>query len=278
MAGDSAWIKWNKDEGIVDSSFGRLIIIADGFIQGFYDELRQSGGVALGKMILNDLGKDMEVEIPRDRDFLWDDFEALIDDRLASFSMVEEMPPNFVWDGTGMSLKYQEYFTVKLWPVRLIGSLKSSAARNLTPRGAQAIIGQASRRAGRMIGELTGTSYGWDSLKKIYDTIGEIMSNDFSELGWGSFKIIPDYEHLMIFFVLKNAYEIAAEGKDANLTIVRNMIEGVGEYLSEREGMKSRSHEYLLDDGTDGRVLVVTTAPPGAEVDWGTLQWKKMVA
>jgi hypothetical protein len=263
VAHSGSWIKWNTDEGIVDSSLGRLILVDGGFIKGFYDELKQSGGVALGKMILHDLGKDMGVEIPNDRDFLWDDFEAMIDKRFESF---------------GRNLLYQGVFSTKLWPVSLIGSLKSSAARNLTPRGAQAIIGQASRRAGRLIGEITGNGYGWNTLKIIYDTIGDVMTPSFAELGWGKFKIIADYEHLVIFFILRNAYEIAAQGKDAHLTIVRNMIEGVGEYLSEREGMKSKSREYTMDDGTDGRVIAVTTVPNGKETDWDALEWKKMVA
>jgi hypothetical protein len=278
MANGAAWIKWNIDEGIVESSFGRLILIADGFIKGFYDELKQSGGVALGKMILNDLGRDLDIEIPHDKEFLWDDFEEMIDKRFESFDSVEHMPSAYVWDGTGRSLRYQGAFTVKLWPVRLIGSLKSSAAKNLTPRGAQAIIGQASRRAGRLIGEITGNGYGWDTVKTVYDTIGEIMTGSFSELGWGKFTIIPDYEHQLIFFILRNAYEIAAQGKDASLTIVRNMIEGVGEYLSEREGMKSKSHEFTLDDGTDARVIVIASVAPGKEIDWDALEWRKMVA
>jgi hypothetical protein len=278
MANGAAWIKWNGNEGIVESSFGRLILIAEGFIKGFYDELKQSGGVALGKMILNDLGKDLDIEVPHDKEFLWDDFEAMIDKRFESFDSVENMPSSCVWGGKGRTLQYQGTFTVKLWPVRLIGSLKSSAARNLTPRGAQAIIGQASRRAGRLVGEITGNGYGWDTVKTVYDTIGEIMTGSFSELGWGKFTIITDYEHLLIFFILRNAYEIAAQGKDAHLTIVRNMIEGVGEYLSEREGMKSKSREFALDDGTDARVIVIASTLPGKEVDWDALEWRKMVA
>ena len=278
MANEATWIKWNRDEGIVESSFGRLILIADGFIKGFYDELKKSGGIALGKMILNDLGRDLDIEIPHDRDFLWDDFEAILDKRFESFDSVKNMPSAYTWDGKGRNLKYQGAFTVKLWPVKLIGSLKSSAAKNLTARGAQAIIGQASRRAGRLIGEITGASYGWKTLKIVYDTIGEIMTNAFSELGWGRFKIIADFDRLLIIFTLRNSYEVAAEGRDAHLTIIRNQIEGVGEYLSEREGMKSKSREFTLDDGTDARVIVVTTIKDGKEMDWDAIEWRKMVA
>jgi hypothetical protein len=278
MAHEGVWIKWNIDEGVIESSFGRLIIIADGFIKGFYDELKQSGGVALGKMLLHDLGRDLDIEIPHDRDFLWDDFEAIIDKRFSSFDTVENMPSSYTWDGKGRGLLYQGAFTVKLWPVNLIGSLKSSAEKNLTPRGAQAIIGQASRRAGLLIGEVTGANYGWDTLKTAYDSLPWIMTGAFSELGWGKFEIITDYDRLVIIFVLRNSYEIAAQGKDAHLTIVRNQIEGVGEYLSEREGMKSRSREFSLEDGTDARVIVVTTVRPGNEVDWDTLEWRRLVA
>ena len=278
MADGTTWIRWDIEGGVVDSSFGRLIIIADGFIKGFYDELKQSGGVALGKMILHDLGRDLDIEIPHDRDFLWDDFEAIIDKRFSSFDIVENMPSSYTWDGKGRSLLYQGAFTVKLWPVNLIGSLKSSAEKNLTPRGAQAIIGQASRRAGLLIGEVTGASYGWDTLKTAYDSLPWIMTGAFSELGWGKFEIITDYDRLVIIFVLRNSYEIAAQGKDAHLTIVRNQIEGVGEYLSEREGMKSRSREFSLEDGTDARVIVVTTIKPGNEVDWDAIEWRRMVA
>jgi hypothetical protein len=278
MANGATWIRWNIEEGVVESSFGRLIIIADGFIKGFYDELKQSGGVALGKMLLHDLGRDLDIEIPHDRDFLWDDFEAIIDKRFSSFDTVENMPSSYTWDGKGRGLLYQGAFTVKLWPVNLIGSLKSSAEKNLTPRGAQAIIGQASRRAGLLIGEVTGANYGWDTLKTAYDSLPWIMTGAFSELGWGKFEIITDYDRLLIIFVLRNSYEIAAQGKDAHLTIVRNQIEGVGEYLSEREGMKSRSREFSLEDGTDARVIVVTTIRPGNEVDWDTLEWRRLVA
>jgi hypothetical protein len=278
MPNGATWIKWNKDEGVVESSHGRLIIIDSGFIKGFYDELKRSGGTALGKMIINDLGRDMDIKIPQDKDFLWDDFEAMVDKRFESFDSVENMPPGFTWDGKGRTFQYMGAFTVRLWPVKLIGSLKASAAKSLTPRGAQAIIGLASRRAGRLMGEVTGNGFGWNTLKTAYDSLGEVMTAAFTELGWGKFKIIADYERLMIYFILRNSYEIAAEGKDANLTIVRNQIEGVGEYLSEREGMKSRSREYTLDDGTDARVIVVTSVKPGSEVDWDTLEWRKMVA
>lgn len=278
MADTALWITWDTEQGIVDSSFGRLMLVADGFIKGFYDELRKSGGVALGKIMLNDLGRDLGIEIPRDRNFLWEDFEALIDGRFTSFGSVRGMPPSYTWDGTGRLLQYMGSFTVKLWPVKLIGALKASAARNLTERGAQAIIGQASRRAGRLIGEIVGAGYGWDTLKIIYDTIGDVMARTFTELGWGKLRIVADYANLVVVFIFENAYELAAEGKDAHLTIVRNQIEGVGEYMSEREGMKSRTREFSLPDDNGIRVIVVSMAQPGKELDWDAIKWEKMVA
>jgi hypothetical protein len=276
MADEARWIRWDDDKGTIESSFGRLIVLADGFVKGFVHELIASGGAPLGKMIINDLGRDLDISIPNDKAFSWDDFEVILDGRLASFDSIENKPSAYGWDGTGRTLTYQNAVTSKLWPVAFIDSLKSSAEKSLTDKGAHAILGQASRKAGKQIGEMIGSVNGWNGLKSIYETVGEVMTASFSWLGWGKLEVSVDPDRLLMVFVVRNSYEAKAEGKDSRLTITRNLIEGVGEYLSEREGMRSKSREFSLDDGTGARAIVIATIQADKEVDWDGMGWGKI--
>jgi hypothetical protein len=278
MGDQATWIRWNDDKGTIESSLGRLVILAEGFVKGFVEELMASGGTALGRMIINDLGRDLDIEIPHDKAFSWDDIEHIFDDRLASFDSVENCPSAYGWNGKGRVLVYRDSFNSKLWPVKAIGSLKSSAERSLTVQGARAILGQASRRAGRLIGERIGNAYGWNTLEAVYDTVGRIMTASSSELGWGRLEVMADLDRLLIVFIIRNGYETEGEGKDARLTILGNQIEGVAEYLSEREGMKSTGREFTLDDGTDARAIVIVPTEAGKEVDWDRIGWREMLS
>jgi hypothetical protein len=278
MAHGATWVKWNEDAGTIESSSGRMIVLADGFVKGFVEEMIQAGGMGVGKMVINNLGRDLGIDVPHDKDFLWDDFEAMLDKGFEPFGSIEGLPSAYTWDGKGRSLLYQNAYAVKLWPVKLIGSLKSSSAKSLTERGANAIIGLSSRRGGKLIGEVTGTTYGWNTLKIIFDSLGGVLTGIFSDCGWGRLSVSADYDRLVTAFVLRNAYEIEAQGNGAQVTIVRNLIEGVADYLGEREGMKPKSREFTLENGADARVLVITFIQTGKEVDWDALEWKKMVA
>ena len=78
-------------------------------------------------------------------------------------------------------------------------------------------------------------------------------------------------------FIITHSYEVEARGKDSQLTIARNQIEGVGDYLTSLEKQTSKSREYALGDADDTRVIVLKIHTLGEDVDVDGEPWKELV-
>jgi len=272
------WIKWLPEKGAIDSSYGRLIVYAEGFVRGFVDELIKSGGPGLTQKFLRDMCASVDIDIPNQGEFHWDDFESILDKNIGPFEKVDNVPNELKkWDGSSRRLMFQNNIPIKLWPVLMVKALMDSAEESLSERGARSIIGHASWRAGRQFGEVLGGVWGWDTREKIFNTIGEIMTPWFRNMGWGLLKIKVDEANDLIAFIFKHAYEAEARGKDSQMTIARNQIEGVGDYLASLEKLTSKSKEYALGDAGDTRVIMVKLHKLGDDVDMDTEPWKKLV-
>lgn len=272
------WIKWLPEKGVIDSSYGRLIIYAEGFVRGFVDEMIKTGGPGLTMKFMKDMCSSVNIDIPEKGEFLWDDFEAVLDKNIGPFEKVENLPGDFKsWNGSSRRLVLENGIPGKLWPLAMIRALMDSAEMSLSERGAGSIIGHASWRAGRQFGEILGTALGWDTREKVYENVGNIMSVYFRNLGWGLLKVKVDETHDLVAFIIKNAYEVAARGKGAQLIIARNQLEGVGDYLSSLEKLTSKSKEYSLEDRDDTKVIIIKLHKLEEDVDMDKEPWKKLV-
>jgi len=272
------WITWLPERGTIDSSCGRLIIYAEGFVRGFVDEMIKTGGPGLMLKFMKDMSASVDIDIPQKGEFPWDDFEALLDTRIGPFDTVKNLPGDLTgWDGSSRRLKFANNIPAKLWPLAMIKALMDSAEMSLSERGARSIIGHASWRAGRRFGETLGATLGWDSREKIYGSVGSVMTSYFRNLGWGLLNVRVDEAGDLIAFVITNSYEAEARGKDSPLTIARNQIEGVGDYLSSLEKKTSKSKEYALGDRDDTRVFVLKIHTLGEEVDMDKEPWRELV-
>jgi len=272
------WITWLPERGVIDSSYGRLIIYAEGFVRGFVEEMIKSGGPGLTLKFMKDMGVSVGIDIPEKGEFLWDNFEALLDKNIGPFEKVENLPRHFNgWDGLSRRLMLENNIPVKLWPLAMIKGLMDSAEMSLSERGARSIVGHASWRAGRRFGEILGAAWGWDTRKKVYENVGSVMPVYFRNLGWGVLNVKVDEGNDLIAFIIKHAYEVEARGRDSQLTIARNQIEGVGDYLSSLEKLTSKSKEYSLEDRDDTRVIMVKLHKLGDDVDMDKEPWKRLV-
>jgi hypothetical protein len=278
MADNAKWIRWEPDSGTIQSSFGRLILYPEGFVQGFMEEVAQSGGVSVLRMLINDIGKGSGIEIPESGDFLWDDFERTLDGVLAPFDSVENKPGAYDWDGRTRSMSYRGVFTVKLWPVEVVGSLKASAQKTLTARGAGAIFGQASRKAGRAMGEMLEKTFKRDFSDALFEAVGNIVPDISRDLGWGRLTVSADISRNLIGFTIRNSFEVEAGGKDAQLIIIKNQLEGIGEYLAAQRGFTSRGREFTPDHEADARLVVLSSLAADQEINWDTVEWKSLVS
>jgi hypothetical protein len=275
---DGNWIAWLPEKGTIDSSYGRLIIYAEGFVRGFVEEMIKTGGPGLTLKFMKDMCASMDIDIPQKEEFRWDDFEALLDKYLGPFGEIKNLPGDLKgWDGSSRKLMLQNNITGKLWPVAMIKALMDSAEMSLSERGARSIVGHASWRAGRRFGEVLGGVWGWDTKEKVFNTLGDIMTPWFRSLGWGLLKIKVDKADDLIAFIITHSYEAEARGRDSQLTIARNQIEGVGDYLTSLEKQTSKSKEYALGDADDTRVIVLKIHTLGEEVDVDAEPWRKLV-
>jgi len=271
-------ITWKPESGVIDSSYGRLIIYAEGFVRGFVDEMIKTGGPGLTLKLMKDMCASVNIDIPENGEFHWDDFEALLDKTIGPFDTVENLPGGFEkWDGSSRRLVFENSIPGKLWPLAMIRALMESAEMSLSERGARSIIGHASWRAGRRFGETLGAALGWDSRKKVYESVESIMSVYFRNLGWGHLKVKVDEAHDLVAFIIKHAYEVEARGKGSQLIIARNQLEGVGDYLSSLEKLTSKSKEYSLEDRDDTRVVMIKLHKLGDDVDMDSEPWKELV-
>jgi len=272
------WIRWLPEKGMIDSSFGRLIIFADGFLRGFVDEMIKTGGPGLTLKFMKDMGASVNINIPEKGEFLWNDFEAVLDKKIGPFEKMENISDYLQdWDGMSRRVVGRDNIPGKLWPLAMIKALTDSAEDSLSVRGARSIIGHASWRSGRQFGEVLGAVQGWDTREKLYESVGGIMSVYFKSLGWGLLNVKVDEANDLIAFIIKHAYEVEARGGESQMTITRNQIEGVGDYLSSLEKLTSKSAEYALGDEDDTRVIVLKFHILGEEVDIDSEPWKKLV-
>ncbi len=277
MTNEKRWIRWDTDQGTIESNFGRMLLYADGFIRNFFDEFKKTGGESLEKMILKDMALSMEIDVGDGKDLSWESFEELLENHITPFDEVENKPPQFIWDGKGRRVEFQDRFFMKLWPLKTIGAFKISAENALTEKGANAIIGQASRKAGREMVDIVGSAFDWETTEKVFSTIGDIMTTLYLMLGWGKVKILADIDEKMLVFTLKNIYEAEAGKKGAPLTILRNQFEGVSEGIAKKEGNSVRSKEVDSPLGDDTRVVVLKLLKPNEDLDWETVPWQKLL-
>jgi len=278
MTDNTKWIRWEPDSGTIQSSFGRLILYPEGFVQGFMEELAQSGGMPLLRMLINDLGKGFGIEIPPDGGFSWDDFEKTFDGVLAPFGSVENRPEACTWDGRTRAMSYRGILTVKLWPVEVVGLLRTTAQKALTTRGADAIFGHASRRAGRTMGQMLEETFKWDSPDGLFTAVAGIMPDISRDLGWGKLTVSADASRRLVGFTIRNSFEVEAGGSGARQVIVKNQIEGVAEYLAQQQGFTSRSREFVPDGEADARLVVLKSLAADQEINWDTVEWKSLVS
>ena len=277
MTQHEKWIRWQPDTGTIQSCLGRVILYPEGFVKGFMEELMKSGGNALVQMLVNDIGKEFGTNVPADGEFRWDDFEDSLDGPVAAFDTVEGRPGAFDWDGRTRRLRYNGVLAVKLWPLGIVRSLKESARRVLTARGAGALLGQASRKAGRMMGEMLEKTFTTDSDDALFAAVAEIIPAVSRDLGWGSVAVSIDPGRRLIGFTIRNSFEVEAGGTDAELTIIRNQIEGFWEYLIGRAGFTSRSREFTPGNEADARLVILAFSEAGSEIDWNGIEWKGLV-
>jgi len=278
MAQDGKWIRWEPNAGTIQSSLDRVILYPEGFVKGFMEELMKSGGKALVQMLVNDMGKEFGTNLTEGGEFSWDDFEDALDGPVAAFDTVEGRPGAFDWDGRTRRLSYNGVLAVKLWPVGVVRSLKASANRVLTTRGAGALLGQASRKAGRMMGEMLEKTFTTDSDDTLFAAVAEIIPAVSRDLGWGSVAVSVDPGSRLIGFTIRNSFEVEAGGTDAELTIIRNQIEGFWEHLNGRAGFTSRSREFTPGNETDARLVVLALSEANREIDWNSIEWKRLVS
>ena len=277
MTNDKKWIRWNTDQGIIESNFGRMILLADGFVRNFLDEFKKTGGESLEQIILKDMALSMKINVGDAKDLSWESFEELLENNLTPFEDVENKPPEFIWDGKSRKFKFQEKLMMKLWPLNTIRAFKTSAAKALTEKGSNAIIGQASRKAGRELGDTIGEAFDWNTSDKIFSTIGNIMTYQYLSLGWGKVKIFTSIEENILLFLIENMYEAEVGGNGNQLTIIRNQFEGVGDSIAKKLGLSVRSKEVDSPLGNDSHVMVLKILEPNEEIDWKNLPWQKML-
>ncbi len=275
---EQKWIKWDSNNGTIDSSAGRLIIYAEGFIRNFVEELVKSGGTALEKMLIKDMASSIDVDYPNGNGLNWQSLEEEMDRFLSPFDEVQNKPAGLEWDGKSRNMKYGDLLKTKLWPLKTIGAFKASAVKALTERGANAIIGQASRKAGKEFADSVGKAFNWDSIDKVISSIGEIMPETYRTMGWGKLDISINVEDRIIVFAMEKVYEAEVGGKTASLTILKNQIEGIGESLAHREGLSVKCKEVDSHLGDDTRIVVLKLTEQGEDVDWNSVQWRDMVA
>ncbi len=277
MTDNARWIRWEPDSGTIQSSFGRLILYPDGFVQDFMQELAHSGGAPLLRMLIGDLGKGFGIEIGRDGEVSWDDFETALDGVLAPFDSVDNRPDAFEWDGRSRSMSYQGVFTVKLWPVAVVGLLVAAAEKALTARGADAIFGHASRRAGQAMGRMLDETFKWDSPEALSSAVAGLMPDLLRDLGWGRMTVSADAPRRLVGFTIRNSFEVEVGGENARQVIVKNQIEGAAEYLASKHGFTSRSREFVPEGTPDARLVVLKSLEAGQEVNWDAVEWKSLV-
>jgi hypothetical protein len=278
MADKGKWIKWDSDSWAIESSFGRVILYAEGFIRNFFEELVKSGGTALEKMVIKDMASSIGIDYSESNGLNWQSFEDKMEEILSPFDEVENMPPVLEWDGKSRIIKFGDFYNTKVWPLKTIGAFKSSAEKALTERGANAIIGQASRRAGKEFADSLIKAYNWDSMDKVISSIGELMPQTYRTLGWGKLEVFFNYDENLMIFKLDNIYEAELGSKNAPLTVLKNQFEGVGESLAHRESLSVKCKEVDSPLGDDTRIVLLKLKEPGEDVDWDSLQWRQMVA
>jgi hypothetical protein len=277
MTDNARWIRWEPDSGTIQSSFGRLILYPEGFVQDFMQELAQSGGAPLLRMLVGDLGKGFGIDIGRDGDFSWDDFEKTFDGVLAPFDSVDNKPDAYSWDGRTRAMSYRGVFTVKLWPVKVVGLLVAAAEKALTARGADAIFGHASRRAGQAMGKMLDETFKWDCPQALFSAVAGLMPDLLRDLGWGKLTVSADASRRLVGFTIRNSFEVEAGRENARQVIVKNQIEGAAEYLASKHGFTSRSREFVPDGEAGARLVVLKSLAAGQEVNWDTVEWKSLV-
>ncbi|MBN1572351.1 MAG: hypothetical protein JW984_04050 [Deltaproteobacteria bacterium] len=275
---EQKWIKWDPDNGIIESNFGRLVMYAEGFIRGFIEELTKSGGTALEKMVIKDMALSIGIDYSESNGLNWRSFEDKMDQFLSPFEEINNKPAELEWDGKSRNMKYGNFLKTKLWPLKTIGAFKSSAEKALTERGANAIIGQASRKAGREFANSVGKAFNWDSMDKVISSMGGIMPQNFRTLGWGKLELFMKAEDRVVVFVMKGIYEAEVGGDKASLTILKNQIEGIGESLAKKESLSVKCKEVDSPLGGDTRIVVLKLSGSGEDVDWDLVPWREMVA
>jgi hypothetical protein len=174
-------------------------------------------------------------------------------------------------------MSYRGIFTVKLWPVRVVGLLVAAAEKALTARGADAIFGHASRRAGQAMGRMLDETFKWDRPEALTSAVAGLMPAISRDLGWGKLTVSTDTSRRLVGFTIRNSFEVEAGGENARQVIVKNQIEGVAEYLAAKHGLTSRSREFLPEGTPDARLVVLKSLAAGQEVNWDTVEWKSLV-
>lgn len=277
MTDKGNWIKWDSESGVIESSFGRMVMYAEGFLRNFIEELVKSGGTALEKMLIKDMASSIGVENSGSNGLNWQSFEDKMDQFLSPFDEVMNKPPELGWDGKSRNMKYGDFLNTKLWPLKTIGVFKSSAEKALTERGANAIIGQASRRAGKEFADSVGRAFDWDSMEKVFSSIGEMLPQNYMTLGWGKLSVLINIEEHLMVFVMKKIYEAEVGGKTTLLTILKNQLEGIGESLAHKEGLSVKCKEVDSTLGNNTRVVVLKLIGAGEDVDWDLVPWQEMI-
>ena len=121
-------------------------------------------------------------------------------------------------------------------------------------------------------------TFKWDSADALMAAVAQIVPEISGDLGWGRLTVSADMSRKLIGFTIRNSFEVEAGGKDAQLIIIKNQLEGIGEYLASQGGFTSRGREFIPDNEADARLVVLALLASDQEINWDTVEWKSLVS
>jgi len=286
-------LEWDRKAGIInvlhDGKKERVIMMREGYMAPFIDEIEKTGGKHSVQLVLRAflkrIGADHTIDISQLPSFT-QMYEMVNDGYFLPLSEeMENIPKEFTWEkGTRkFSIFGDTHFFVT--NLTTIIQFKEAMEDVMSERGARAILRNVSKMAGKAVWERAQKDYNWKDMREAIASLDGISSYFMPLYGWGTCRWIPEVDqngYTLSYARFWNAYETYnTTGSNPVCVLQLSYFEGIAEMISRNlSGNSVESREVKCVSKGDPFCAYVIKEKDKTEksLDWKIVdeEWKKI--
>lgn len=291
MADKGNRINWEIDSGQImlvgDGKEERIFAVPPVFIEAFREEIINTAGKATFKMMIRKTLETLGGASGDDKQYDWEDFEKYNDTQILPVALDESQIPKdlIAWDGSSRNLALVPDYNVSIWTVNSFNTLKSVLEDIMTPKGANAILQSAGKKAGMATGELSAKFLGWKSIDDILNTFDEHYRNLSPIMGWSRSRASfekDDNGEAVILLKLWNSFESRKDHDSTCCVLTSSFFTGnlhkIAEIIDQKTAAEGREVKCASQGGDYCAIAIKLKSKDSPHTDWKELEatWKKI--